>query len=240
MRPIGQSSTAERAVVVASFRFVILVLSAGLELQRDPRTDRGQRLRHRLMRHYRRRKVGAAIAIACLPRRLQHSAAMLDAIGGASAPQRFAALLGNAASAKAAPSITSTAKPKLNAAPTANDDSKALRRHRPRTADYWTWISGRDEGAILRRTGDPESSRVAAPELSLILAVRLPSLPAPIRPSYVPVNGEPPRSPSGALHRLCAHRGARSQLGLAIELAGQGGPGTFPHGQQLADRHEGR
>jgi hypothetical protein len=78
------------------------------------------------MRHYLRRKVGAAIAIACLPRRLQDAAAMLGAIRGASAPHRFPALLGNAASTKAAPSITSSAKPKLNAAPTANDDAKAL------------------------------------------------------------------------------------------------------------------
>jgi hypothetical protein len=51
---------------------------------------------------------------------------MLGAIRGASAPHRFPALLGNAASTKAAPSITSSAKPKLNAAPTANDDAKAL------------------------------------------------------------------------------------------------------------------
>jgi hypothetical protein len=78
------------------------------------------------MRHYRRRKVGATIAIARLPRRLQDAAALLDAISSASAPHRFPALLGNAASAKAAPSITSGAKPKLNAAPTANDDAKAF------------------------------------------------------------------------------------------------------------------
>ena len=163
------------------------------------------------MRHYRRRKVGAAIAIARLPRRLQHAAALFDAICGACATNRFPALLGNAARAKAAPSITSSAKPKLNAAPTANDDAKALRTHRARNADYWTWASGRDEGAVLRRTGDPEGSRVGAPGPSLILAVALPSPPAPIRPSYLPVNGERRPAPPGALHRLCADRGARSQ-----------------------------
>ena len=162
------------------------------------------------MRHYRRRKVGAAIAIARLPRRLQHAAALFDAICGACATNRFPALLGNAARAKAAPSITSSAKPKLNAAPTANDDAKALRTHRARNADYWTWASGRDEGAVLRRTGDPEGSRVGAPGPSLILAVALPSPPAPIRPSYLPVNGERRPAPPGALHRLCADRGARS------------------------------
>jgi hypothetical protein len=67
--------------------------------------------------------------------------------------------------------------------------------------------------------GDPEGSRVAAPGPSLILAVALPSLPAPIRPSYAPVNGEwsPPRP--GALHRPCADRGARSHHRLrAIHL----------------------
>ncbi len=197
-------------MIITSFRFVIPIFPAGVDLQRDPRTRRGQRLRHRLMRHYRRRKVGTAIAIACLPRRLQNSAAVLDAIRGAGALHRFPALLGNAASAKAAPSVTSSAKPKLNTAPTANNNPKASRTHRARTDDYWTWASGRDEGAVLRRTGDPEGSRVVAPGPSLILAVALPSPPAPIRPSYAPVNGERRPPPPGALHRLHADRGARS------------------------------
>jgi hypothetical protein len=51
---------------------------------------------------------------------------MLDAIRGARALDRLPSLLRSAARAKAAPSITSSAEPKLNAAPTANDDAKAL------------------------------------------------------------------------------------------------------------------
>ncbi len=198
-------------MVIASFRFVIPVLSAGVRLQRDLRTRGDHRLRHGLMRHYRRRKVGSAIAIARLPRCLQDSAAVLDSIRGASTPHGFPALLGNTAGAETASSITSSAQPKLNAAPTTNDDPKALRTHRVRTADYWTWGSGRDEGAVLRRTGDPEGSRAGAPGPSLIWAVARLSRPTSIRPSYLPVNGEPRPPPPSALHRLRADRGARSQ-----------------------------
>ena len=58
---------------IVAFRYLPATMQAASpeeidRFQRDLRTRRDHRLRHGLMRHYRRRKVGAAIAIARLPR----------------------------------------------------------------------------------------------------------------------------------------------------------------------------
>src|SRR5439155_25524922 len=118
---------AERAALITRARYFISVLSAGDDLQRDRRTGRRRGLRHRLMRHFLRRKVGEAIAIARLPGRLQKPAASLGPIRGAGTPHRVPPLIGSADAAETPPSITASAETKLNATPSANDDPKILR-----------------------------------------------------------------------------------------------------------------
>jgi hypothetical protein len=63
-----------------------------------------------------------------------------------------------------------------------NDDPKAVRSHPAPTADFWTRSSRCDEGAVLHRTGDPESPRVAALGLSLFSAGALSNPRAVLRP----------------------------------------------------------
>jgi hypothetical protein len=82
------------------------------------------------MRHFLGSKLGLSIAITGLSGRLQTPTARYDPVGGSRSPYRFPALLGAAAAAEAATSITSSAKPKLNTASPTNYDPEMLRRQR--------------------------------------------------------------------------------------------------------------
>jgi hypothetical protein len=104
------------------------------------------------MRHFLIREFGAPIAISSLPRGLQTTTAVRDPIHSARASERLPALLWSALAAEAPTAITTRASSELNATASANEDPKSIRRHELQTADFWTWSSSRDEGALLHGT----------------------------------------------------------------------------------------
>lgn len=90
---------------------------------------------------------------------------MRDPIHGARASDRLPALLGSALTTEPPTPITARASPELNAAASANEDPKSVRRHELQTADFWTWSSSRDEGAFLHGTETQKARELALPGL---------------------------------------------------------------------------
>jgi hypothetical protein len=157
--PGRQHGSAKRAAQDATIGNFTSVLSAGANLRNDRRTRRVKAFRHGLMRHFLRRELGAPIAIPSLPGCLQKATAVRSPVQGSSASDGLTTLLWGAQAAETPSPITPSTKSKLGSTTSARNNPKSVRRHELRTADYWTWSSGRDEGAVLRRqNGDPEGS----------------------------------------------------------------------------------
>jgi hypothetical protein len=167
-----------------------------------------------------------AVAIPSLTCGVQPARAGADSVSGARSPNRIEPLRNRAWRTESPPQVTSPAQPQLRVTSPTNDDPKALRSHSAPTADFWTRSSRCDEGAVLHRTGDPESPGVVALGLSLFSADALCNPRVALRPKSAPVNGERAPAPSRDLHRLSADRDARSQ-------------GLMPHSIAL-DRRTGR
>jgi hypothetical protein len=117
------------------------------------------------MRHFLIRELGAPIAISSLSCRLQTTTAARNPIHRARASDRLPALLWSALEAEAPTAITTRASPELDPTASANEDPKSVRRHELQTADFWTWSSSRDEGALLHGTEIQKARELALPGL---------------------------------------------------------------------------
>src|SRR5688500_17993082 len=81
------------------------------------------------MRHFLSRKlVPEAIAVSCLPHRLEPSRPRFASVRGSRTSNRFASLCGSAVAAQTLPTITTTADAKLD--PTLLADREPVRRRR--------------------------------------------------------------------------------------------------------------